>query len=168
MEYSGGETSTLCRPEVSSSPCVWWPSVATARGVPGWSPIQVLTPLDGAWLRWSDGNRNVSAAWPIENTFFLFCIILILCALPLVRILRHVDSWNVEVKLEQKDFCIETAQKDKKIKRQGQGFVGKWNPRPAGSGFTLAVFAEKPLASGSLTNTSEEKTFKMRRGQLLH
>ena len=23
MEYSGGETSTFCRPEVSASPCVW-------------------------------------------------------------------------------------------------------------------------------------------------
>ena len=38
------------------------PSVAYSTGVPGWSPIQVLTPLDGAWLRWSDGNRYVTAA----------------------------------------------------------------------------------------------------------
>ena len=36
----------------------------TARGVSGWSPNQVPTPLDGAWLRWSDGNRYVTAAWP--------------------------------------------------------------------------------------------------------
>ena len=37
--------------------------VSAAQGVPGWSPIQVLTPLDGAWLRWSDGNRYVTATW---------------------------------------------------------------------------------------------------------
>ena len=29
----------------------------TARGIPRRSPIQVLTPPDGAWLRWSDENR---------------------------------------------------------------------------------------------------------------
>ena len=44
--------------------CLVHQVLPTARGVPGWSPIQVLTPLDGAWLRWSDGNRYVTAAWP--------------------------------------------------------------------------------------------------------
>lgn len=29
----------------------------TARGVPRWSPSQVLTAPDAAWLRWSDENR---------------------------------------------------------------------------------------------------------------
>ena len=43
--------------------CLVHQMLPAARGVPGWSPIQVLTPLDGAWLRWSDGNRYVTATW---------------------------------------------------------------------------------------------------------
>ena len=39
------------------------PSVAYSTGCSRWSPIQVLTPLDGAWLWWSDGSRYVTAAW---------------------------------------------------------------------------------------------------------
>ena len=71
VEYSGGETSTLCRPDYSwglgFAMCLVH-QVLPQHGAPGSSPIQVdlliITPLDGAWLRWSDGNRYVIAAWP--------------------------------------------------------------------------------------------------------
>ena len=52
--------------------CLVHQVLPTARGVPGWSPIQVLTPLDGAWLRWSDGNRYVTAAWPCLEGIVVF------------------------------------------------------------------------------------------------
>ena len=48
--------------------CLVHQVLPTARGVPGWSPIQVLTPRDGAWLRWSYGNRYVTAAWPCRRS----------------------------------------------------------------------------------------------------
>ena len=45
MEYSGGETSTLCRPDLGFAMYLVHQVLPPARGVPGWSPIQVLTPL---------------------------------------------------------------------------------------------------------------------------
>ena len=44
--------------------CLVHQMLPAARGVPGWSPIQVLTPLDGASLRWSDGNRYACICSP--------------------------------------------------------------------------------------------------------
>ena len=39
----------------------------TAPGVPRRSPIQVLTRLDVAWLRWSDENRYVQRDMAVDN-----------------------------------------------------------------------------------------------------
>ena len=41
VEYSGGETSTVCRPEVSASPCVWCTMRGRQHGVfPGGHPCR--------------------------------------------------------------------------------------------------------------------------------
>ena len=41
----------------------------TARGIPRRSPIQVLIPPDGAWLRWSDENRCFHRGMAVDICF---------------------------------------------------------------------------------------------------